>query len=81
MSNQIEINVTAKKKSKLNFLKRIILSRSLKVGLIAGSLCIFYFHLNWHIWNYVKHSEDSIQKELNQLKIFIDENRKYKRTV
>jgi hypothetical protein len=81
MSNQIEINVTAKKKSKLNFLKRIILSRSLRVGLIAGSLCVFYFHINWHIWNYVKNSEDSIQKELNQVKIFIEENRKYKRAV
>ena len=77
MNNQTQINVTAKKKSKFNFFKNIIFSRSLKAVLVAGSVSVFYFHINWHIRNYLKHSEDNIQKDLNELRNFIDENRKY----
>jgi hypothetical protein len=84
MNSQVEQKVKSqivKKRSKFVYLKNVLFSKFVMAGYVLGTFSVAYFYLKWQLGDYLKHSQDNIEKELNELKVFIDTNYKRNKSV
>jgi len=80
LGNKVK-NQIVQKKTKLIIAKNLIFSKIVKIGIIIGTVGISYFYLKWQLFEYIKQSEENIENELKQLRLYIERNYKINRGI
>lgn len=80
-SEKITKGQIIKKTNKFILLKNLFFSKFIMAGFLFGTFSISYLYLKWQLVDYLKHSQDNIENELKELKVFIDKNYKRNRSL